>query len=188
MLLGQRAFTLVELMVTVTVAAVLLSVVAPWFATFVLNNRITSQTNDLLANLAVARSEAAKRSVRITVCASTTWNTTPPSCTGGGATAWNQGYIVFADVNANGTFDAANDILLKVGEPLSGGNILTSSGFAPGAGIATTDKFQYRPSGATSLTAAGGSFKLCDNRLGNFGRAISISVTGRAVAAVTSCP
>lgn len=173
---------MVEIMMTLVVAAVLLTIAAPQLAYFVQNNRITSQTNDLLAILAVARSESAKRSVRVTVCASTTYNTTPPSCTGGGNAAWNQGYIVFADQNGNASFDAATDTLLRVGEPLSGENTLQSSGFT------TPDKFQYRPSGSTSLPAAGGTFKLCDSRAGNFGRLVSISVTGRAVSSVTSCP
>jgi type IV fimbrial biogenesis protein FimT len=178
----EGAFTVIEIMITVAVVAVLMVVVAPGFGVFILNNRISGQTNDFLANLAVARSESAKRSVRVTVCASTTYSSTPPSCTGGGASAWNQGYIVFADLNANGTFDAATDVLLRAGEPLSGGNALTSSG------LTIPDKFQYRPSGATNIPAAGGTFKLCDQRTGNFGRTISISPTGRASASTTACP
>jgi type IV fimbrial biogenesis protein FimT len=182
MVRAQKAFTLIEILVTVAVAGVLLGIAAPAFTTFVLNNRITSQTNDLIAILAVARSESAKRGVRVTVCATTDYST--PSCTGGGASAWKLGYIAFADQNGNGAFDAATDVLLRVGQPLSGGNTLTSSGFsAPAA----ADKFQYRPSGSTNLPAAGGSFTLCDNRHGLFGRLVSISVTGRAIASVTSC-
>ncbi len=182
---ASSGFTIIEILMTMVVMAILLSIAAPSVTRTLLDSRIRSQSSDLLANLAVARSEAAKRGVRVTICASTTYANASPSCTGGGASAWNTGYIIFADQNGNGSFDAATDIVLKVGDPLSGGNTLVSSGFtAP----ATADTFQYRPSGNTNLPAAGGSFKLCDNRSGNFGRSIAISATGRAISSTTSCP
>jgi type IV fimbrial biogenesis protein FimT len=149
------------------------------------NSRIRSQAGDLMANLAVARAEAAKRGLRITLCPSSTYNQSPPSCTTGTlGTTWNLGYIVFADQNGNGTFDSANDILITVSEPLTGNNTLVSAGFTN----VPVNQLQFRPSGATNLPAAGGSFKLCDSRSGNFGRLITVSVTGRPLSAFTTCP
>jgi type IV fimbrial biogenesis protein FimT len=180
-----RGVTLIELLLTITVLGVLVAVAAPSFTKVILDNRIRSQSSDLLANLAIARSEAAKRGVRVTICTSTTYASATPSCTSGGASGWNSGYILFTDVNKNGTFDAANDVVIKVAEPLAGGNTLTSTGFtAPAA----ADSFQFRPSGNTNLPAAGGSFQLCDSRTGNFGRLITLSVTGRAISNPTTCP
>ena len=150
-----------------------------------------------MTNLAIARAEAAKRNVRVTLCASTTWQNANPSCTGGGATAWNLGYILFADQNGNGTFDAGSDIVIAVAEPLTGGNSLgipggnslVSNNFT---GAATADTFQFRPSGATNLPAVGGTFKLCDARTGSagkqVGRTITIGVTGRTVSNFVDCP
>ena len=178
-------FTLVEVLVALAVLGVLVAVAAPSLSKMIFDNRIRSQSSDLLSNLAVARSESAKLGVRVTICTSTTYASSPPSCTGGGASTWKSGYIIFADVNGDGTFDAATDTLLRVTEPLSGGNTLTSSGFtAPAA----ADVIQYRPSGNTNLPAAGGSFKLCDSRTGNFGRLITMTVTGRASSATVNCP
>jgi len=185
-----RGVTLIELMVTIGILTLLIGMAMPMFTNVIKNSRIRSQSSDLLTNLAIARAESAKRAVRVTLCASTTWANATPSCTGGGATAWSNGYIVFADQNGNGSFDAGSDTVIAVSEPLSGGNVLqTIAGFgAP----ASADKFQFRPSGATNLPAAGGTFKLCDDRSGSagkqVGRQIVLTVTGRAASSFTDCP
>ncbi len=57
----KAGFTLVELMVTLAVAAILLSIAAPSFSDFIQNNRITSTTNNLIAHLQYARSEAVSK-------------------------------------------------------------------------------------------------------------------------------
>ena len=64
-----RGFTLLELMVTVAVAAILTTVAVPGFRDLVQNNRVTSQTNELVAALTMARTEAIKRgrAVEVTV-------------------------------------------------------------------------------------------------------------------------
>lgn len=178
-------FTLIEVMITLSVLAVLVAVAAPSISKLIMDNRIRSQASDLMASLSIARSESAKQGVRVTVCSSTTYAATTPSCDGGGSTSWNSGYILFTDVNANAAFDSATDTLLRIGEPLSGGNTLVSSGFtAPAA----ADRIQFRPSGNTNLPAAGGSFKLCDSRAGAYGRTVTIGVTGRTTSSTATCP
>jgi type IV fimbrial biogenesis protein FimT len=173
-------FTLIEVMVTIAVLGVLTALAAPSIQKMIQDNRVRGQASDLMASLAIARSESAKQGVRVTVCTSSNYT----SCNGGGASAWNSGYILFTDVNANGAVDAG-DTILRIGDPLSGGNTLTSSGFAAPA---TADTIQFRPSGTTNLPAAGGSWKLCDSRTGNFGRLISLGVTGRTTSNPTTCP
>lgn len=64
---GFRGFTLLELMVALTVLAILLSVGVPSFATFTQNNRVTTQTNELVSALNLARSEAIRRGAPTTV-------------------------------------------------------------------------------------------------------------------------
>lgn len=77
---NARGFTLIELMVTLGVLAVLVSIAAPSFNTMIQNNRMTTRANDLVTALQLARSEAIKRGTAVTVTA-----------TGGN---WNSGWTV----------------------------------------------------------------------------------------------
>jgi type IV fimbrial biogenesis protein FimT len=56
-----RGFTLIELMVTIAVLAILATVGIPGFVDLVQNNRVTTQANELVTALNVGRTEAVKR-------------------------------------------------------------------------------------------------------------------------------
>jgi len=60
-------FTLVELMVTVAVLAILVAIAIPNYRAFVLNSRMTAQANDFLTSLQLARSEAVKRNASVSM-------------------------------------------------------------------------------------------------------------------------
>jgi type IV fimbrial biogenesis protein FimT len=62
-----RGFTLLELMVTLAVLAILITVGIPAFGDMVQNNRVTAQTNELVSALNTARSEAVKRGRNVQV-------------------------------------------------------------------------------------------------------------------------
>lgn len=166
----QLGFTVIELMIVVVIAVILAMVAAPSMRAMIISNRITSDTNDMVTDLAVARSEAAKRGVRITVCASSNGT----SCTG----TWTQGRIVFVDNNKDGAV-TAGDTVLRVRQALDD-NTLTTTNFS-------TTYIQYRPSGPINSTTAG-YFRVC--RAGYTGRDINITITGRINTANTAstCP
>ncbi len=82
----NRGFTMIELLVTISIAAIMLTIAIPSFQSFLLNSSLTGHTNDLVLALASARSEAVKRGVNVSVCASSDAST----CTG----AWQNGWIV----------------------------------------------------------------------------------------------
>ncbi|KAA6187509.1 prepilin-type N-terminal cleavage/methylation domain-containing protein [Thiohalocapsa marina] len=86
--------TLIELMVTLVVAAVLLGFGVPSFKAFVQKNRMASQVNTFLADLHLARSEAVKRRQSIRVCKSTDL----AQCSTEGT--FNNGWIVVDEAGA----------------------------------------------------------------------------------------
>ena len=86
----QRGFTMIELLITITIAVILLTIAAPSFQSFIAQNRVESASNQLLASFAYARSEAIKRGARITVCKSSD----AANCGGAG---WEEGWIIFLD-------------------------------------------------------------------------------------------
>lgn len=65
---SQRGFTLIELMVTVTVAAILISVAIPFFRDVIISSRLNTVSLEIADALALARSESIKRNRTITFC------------------------------------------------------------------------------------------------------------------------
>lgn len=90
----NTGYTLIELMMTVFIAAIVLSLGVPAFTDTLRNNRLTTQSNDLVTALNLARAEAVKRRANVTVCPSSDQST----CTG---SAWQDGWIVRDDGSGN---------------------------------------------------------------------------------------
>lgn len=67
----QRAFTLIELMVTLSVLGVILAIALPNLRDFVVGNRLSANVNAFIGVLSYARSEAIIRNQRVIVCAKT---------------------------------------------------------------------------------------------------------------------
>ncbi|SER48299.1 type IV fimbrial biogenesis protein FimT [Nitrosomonas sp. Nm51] len=116
----NKGFSLIELLVTLSVAGILLTVAAPSYREFVQESRITVQNNSLLSSIMLTKSEAIKRNRSATICPSTNGT----ACTGG--TVWSNGWIVFADADGNGAVDAGEEII-QVGAAFTGGNTLQSN-------------------------------------------------------------
>ncbi|MDO8343969.1 MAG: GspH/FimT family pseudopilin [Cellvibrio sp.] len=95
MVYRSKGFTLVELMVTLGVAAIALSIAVPSFQTQILNNRSIALGEDFASAVNYARSEAVKRAGRVSLCASKNGT----ACDG----VWTDGFMAFVDTAATDT-------------------------------------------------------------------------------------
>ena len=159
----NSGFTLLELMVTMAVVGIVFAIGIPSMNTFIQNDRLVTQINTLVGHLSYARSEAVKRSQQVAVCVSS--NTT--SCTGGNN--WENGWIIYVDIDGDGSFTAGEEVL-RAQQQLDGDNTLSA------ATIGTQVTYDYR---GFVDAASVGSFSLCDDRGAAYGKAVSISPTGR---------
>lgn len=155
----QKGFTLVELMVTVAVMAILLGIAVPSFNDAMLGSKLTTYSNNFVASAALARSEALKRNVATTLCVSSNG----ASCTAG---SWEAGWIVLSGATVIRQQSAA-----ATGFKIIEATAKTSLTFQP-AGV-----------GATSAT-----MKVCraTPTVGSQERSVTLSATGRAVVSKTA--
>lgn len=103
----ERGFTLLELLVTLAVAAIVVTVAVPSFRSVVQNNNAAALTNDLVGALSYARSEAVRRGRAVSVCASVDQQQCAVPAD------WATGWIVFTDEGTSGELDGG-DTLLRV--------------------------------------------------------------------------
>lgn len=97
----SNGFTLLELMLTITVGAILVGIAVPSFSDIIRNNRLTAASNDLLRSSQLARSEAVKRQARVVLCASSNAMADQPTCSYSAFSQW----IVFVDADGDWTVD-----------------------------------------------------------------------------------
>jgi type IV fimbrial biogenesis protein FimT len=180
---GPRAsgFTLIELLVAMGVMAILVAVAAPSFRDTIMGVRMSAQVNDMMADLALARSEAIKRNRTVILCPSPAPHT---NCAG---TNWANGWMVFVDEDGDNIWDnnfaeraikSREAIKVCATCSIATGNIPTSGGVA---------YLRYRPTGISQTAATVQIFQFCDGRNNNRGRRIEISPTGRPVARRFNC-
>ncbi|WDS36037.1 GspH/FimT family pseudopilin [Pseudoxanthomonas sp.] len=162
-----RGFTLIELMVTVAVLAILLAIALPSFQQTLRSNRVATSTNALIGTLALARSEAIRSTHGAAVCSSTNGT----ACGG----SWSDGYLVWADANGDGAL-AATETVLKFTR--GNGDIAIT-----GPGNAVQFDSRGRAAVAVALTLrppACGSAQLQ--------RKIDVTITGQVKTTKEDCP
>jgi type IV fimbrial biogenesis protein FimT len=94
---SQTGFSLIELMVVLSIAVIVLTIALPNLRQFLVQSRIQSAASELVSSFVLARSEAIRRGVPVTVCMSANGST----CASSGTSGWEQGWVVFVDPNAN---------------------------------------------------------------------------------------
>jgi type IV fimbrial biogenesis protein FimT len=168
-----NGFSLIEMMFTIAISAILLGLAAPSFRDFLNNNKMGTQTNDFVSDLTLARNESTKRGTPVSVCPSSDGT----SCS---ASGWAVGRIVFLDKDGDGSVDTG-DTILRVAGALPANFTLVSTNFA------SANYVVYLPSGALDFSQAPtseGKFTLCMS--GYKGREVIINAVGRVRTVQTS--
>lgn len=151
----QRGMTLVELMFTVLILAVLATLAAPSFRDASLGSRLTATANSLHGSIQIARSEAIKANSPVRLCTSNDGATCATTGT------WDQGWVVL---------DAAGAVLHS--EPAQ------RNGFKVLAQPDTTRTLTFQPIGVGATNAV---FKVCrTDPVGSQERLVTVTATGMA--------
>jgi type IV fimbrial biogenesis protein FimT len=162
-------FTLFELMIVLSIAAILAAMAVPGMRSFLQTQQQISAVTNLITNLNYARSEAIKEDVPVTgancggtgvcLCASANGTTCDPMGN------WSNGWIVYS---------SATNSALEVTGALQAGLTLTANPAAPAV--------TFQPNGMTNLGALT-EFVLCDSRGAAYAREVEVDLTGRIEAA-----
>lgn len=118
----QKGFTLLELMVALTIAGILLGLAVPAMGTLIRSSRLSGSSRDFVVDFAVARNEAVQRATTVTVCTSTDLATCANA-------SWNDGRLIFVDGGAAGVVNGGDQIL-SVTQPLNATLVTGATGVA----------------------------------------------------------
>jgi type IV fimbrial biogenesis protein FimT len=178
---AQTGFTIIELMVTLALAAIVLMAAVPSFTQIIKSNRLTTNVNDLVYAISLARSEALK-SGGASVCASSDGTACDNAL-------WKQGWIVFTDLNGDCVVDAGEQVVKAFDAVADINNIQSLQAIK----CVSYGSNGYLTAGNGSLAPVAGiqrDFLFCDDRTdANAGRQININTAGRPATAVYGgCP
>lgn len=111
----QSGFTLPELMITLIIAGILLTLAVPSFNETIRNNRRAGLMSDFAGSLQTAKTEAVKRNGQVVMCVSADGE----KCTD--TEGWEQGWLIYRDDDADETLDAADEPVLHVADAFPSG-------------------------------------------------------------------
>ncbi len=155
----DQGFSLIELLMTLTVLAVVLAIATPSFTSAIESVRQRTQINQLVADLNFARSRAITSRRPVSMCAG------QETCNG--SLSWTGLVLIFEDLNGNGKLDA-EDTLLRI-SIIDPGHQWTWRNFRK------QRHMTFKPDGTTH--SLNGTFILCRQRVAL--KTIAINVTGR---------
>ena len=103
---ADAGFTLLETIVVMAIVGILMAIAVPSYRYVTNANRIAAEVNGLLGDMQFARAEAIKEGQTVTVCVSSNGST----CDGNAVSTWQNGWIVFSDINGNAQFNSGDTL------------------------------------------------------------------------------
>ncbi|WP_455207977.1 GspH/FimT family pseudopilin [Kaarinaea lacus] len=167
----STGFTLIELLIAISISMVILTFAVPSFSSFIKNGRVTTFTNTLVTDVNFARQEAVTRGEKVILCRSANATAATPSC-GGNANNWSSGWLVFVNTDANSTYDAGTDTLLRATDEVGGSVTIKTNGVS-------NANLVYNADGTIDMGGGTAVFAVCDDRGEGHGNQLQVSPTGR---------
>lgn len=165
---GRRStlgFTAIELVMVVLIAVLLLTLAAPEFIRVIRNNRLANQIAQVSYALNLARSEAVKRAVPVTMCKSSNGT----GCETSGV-HWESGWIIFSDNDQDQVVDGGDgDTIVQITQALLTGFTLRGS-----TDLANAVTFLSNGSSAVQ-----GTLVLCASNRTDWARTVTVNLAGR---------
>jgi type IV fimbrial biogenesis protein FimT len=159
---ASHGFTLVELIVTIAIVAILATIGVPAFNNLIRDGAASTEGNALLGAVQLARSEAVKRGVSLWVVPQT-------------GTNWQAGWEVRID-DGDTLFDRTKDTLLRHFDGIKS------------SVTASHNQLRIAPNGSLAVPSSVSTFKLkpsgCQN---NEQRLLTVNVSGRASLSRIDC-
>lgn len=169
----HHGLTLIELLTTLALAVILLTLGVPAFNDLMARHRVTTAVNGLFSDFQSARSEALKRGVRVALCTGGEVDS-GFACSAGD---WHAGYLVFTDDDGDGAVGNPTEVLRVVaGSPSAAVTIASDRQSVGFLGDGTADLADDTPATWTFCTPRAEA------------KAISVARSGRASISPSTCP
>lgn len=150
----EAAFSLVELMIVISIIALTLVFIIPSFTTLVMDMRLTTQANNFMNALSYARSTALSQDISVQVCP---FGAASSSACG---SSWSSGWIVITQPKT-GTATLLQSNAIRANTVVLSGTGVTNVTFT-----------------SRGIVATQANFKFCDTRGGNYAQSLEVLPTG----------
>ncbi len=164
----NRGFTIVELLMTIAVASIIITIALPSMGDFIVKMRVDNEISQLNRLVLTARNSAISMEQNVIVC---------PLTNGACTTSWSNELSVFIDEDGNGAYNddgndanlVANDRLLKIKAVTTSGDTITYAG---------QNSIAFDPTG--TLASVASRLLYCPSSDKTLGRAVVLAISGRS--------
>lgn len=161
----QKGFSVLELMMVLTVSAALLLLAIPGFQNTIRSSLLAAGADRFSASLSLARTKAVMSRRNVRLCPSSNGTSCVNSAT------WTDGWIMFVDNDGNG-LPSSSELLQARGAMDSRISLTTPSEFS--------EFIQFRPTGVVVGNAgSAGQFNFCSGDFHDYSRLVGIAASGR---------